>query len=1721
MLSKASTQPTNNVDSKVKITTLSQDLAKARAYLAKHLYENVDGLLTEPLKSEENKLPYDVKQAQAPQVEALMKLFNCMYYAEQLLTHWEIIQNDTYEQLLAVPEVYKKVIQFYDSLADLDNVAPELYALYKVNYHAIASVLELIEKQLETTSWLSEFNAKSRDKKSQILVDQSIELLKPIDGPEAKENTLEAALAKMADMLDIVAGAQGPELSQQELDQCIKKFGQLLLDLDKNTFFKKYTYEYSNQSKILQELMQWLLSVQQENLKFTPRTLKKYLHWVNTYLPQMLIFLDKLEQQNFTISGRLTDKVSKKFDKLSQELNNQLSTSSLKTKERIVTSDLLASKREARITGRQIQIIEKIYAIKAQKEAAQEFYKILNKYKNYSLCNINEADRLQIIAIYNKIQLGLALCNLEIENSISNVLKQEGPKELVDPNLNRMKAMFDTINVNDVFKIENTLYQYFDRQIASEEIKFKLAEKARRKIEKIEVSKDLFLNEVDQRKNVLQCQILNINSKIVGTRKHLQPVKVSELPNLRGMLIALQSKKISQQVSKSRAYILQLVTKHLTSEELKEISSKPPYLPNKDNSEEMQQIKGLLNNLHRLEQVFVKFESQEADSNKYAHLKFMFQIKGLLIEIAKNYKLLNPAYMKYLKPIIDQIEVLYKKTAEEDDAAPKALNTNEDSTVTAGYQKNINTLKVTRDKLLKRCNDTLSQPLQITLKPNRKGTPFTDFEKDAPLIQTIKKLINSLYNAEMLYRILQQNIQHPQGTLDQLINAHQLIAALAQVHQILQDINSATHLQNFAAYNHDIFDHLYKKTLKSIEASAWYGTIKEMDIPKTVGGIIGQEINALQPAKNNNALSSPLIQLLTKLPLVFNQLSASIDEHSKENSRALRINKKKIHALATVFEYLFTDNGSASTASFQYLQTMYAITEIISKSKQQSKVLLKTSIEAYQKWIKHYYPLVLFALDDLETNNNLRPELLSETIIQEIDAVNKKCNEIIQDNFPNIIEAIPVSADLAVPRAERLQQYRLRIEDEKTKNQTQGQIADLDLKIRVIDTAIESLKLSTPLPEASLKADIVITAKATAPSQNNLSYLLQLNPAQRINSLRKDFSSTTKKLFTEQFLMFMQKASDNSIHKIDANEPNIVRQTKKVENSFIELEQAFRVLEQMHAGKSMFALAEATIKIHKQLNNVYETLKSLPKDLKAHYGPVIKDLKKIRKQIKATTYNKGDVKEFGILFKETKKEVLKTHKQQASTEDTLFRIATDQVNPEVLKQYNITVDNRPNDARDINKRAAKLASKYLHLASPKLEQARLSLIKEFPAIYGENISGLAFLNRQQLANDSYMDGEIKRLTTQFNNGYGYNYTTCKAFWHLFKQSLRVGSQVDELGTMGNQLISKAPIDIKVKIYSEQIFHLSQREDQLCLKPGILTKPVMESLNQLCMSIALELDMPFAAKLDLLCETKSLTALIDLIEKNLEQLNNALKKKPADADLQLQIKIKKIKLSQLKNDLAVSEAVVASAETILKNKNIIIDHLFEAQVRRDLEELGLELDIAKQYRDDLLVQFNKEKLRILELDTNHIDSEIDKFLSAYKNKTHKDYILVDKASQMFQKLHNVLPDKYATQKQYLDKTIKLLKNANEQPELNTVDIAQRANVVRLLPHDKTFLGHINSIEGGPSFLTQLKQLIVRVVSSATKAINTNQNFFTVYKRKELKQTLQNIEEIEKHYNQIIA
>ncbi|KTD61275.1 hypothetical protein [Legionella shakespearei] len=642
--------------------------------------------------------------------------------------------------------------------------------------------------------------------------------------------------------------------------------------------------------------------------------------------------------------------------------------------------------------------------------------------------------------------------------------------------------------------------------------------------------------------------------------------------------------------------------------------------------------------------------------------------------------------------------------------------------------------------------------------------------------------------------------------------------------------------------------------------------------------------------------------------------------------------------------------------------------------------------------------------------------------------------------------------------------------------------------------------------------------------RGNIALIQEMQLSSAVTKLIKQEEDIVKNKLSPHVASYLIKPEGQILHDIKADDPTIPSQIKQVENGLHHLESALLSFEHMSKEDSLVKQVRSLVEIASEAQELKESVEALSPELKQHYAPIINQILDLTKMIQTVEYNKSDAEELKSVFKNAKGQLLKLENPPDI--------------PDASRDHsNSSSEEEFDPLEKTGERGLKLGVKYAHLASPPLEQARQYLIKRYPHAYGEQANEVRSFNREELASDAFMRQEIDRINELLDGSSVFNTNKPEAMINLGKQLLRVGAQAGELADMANQILTKNYIEIKENAYRDLIIPLSQEEDYLCLKPGTLLEPGMLGVNQLFVSAALELEMPFKQKLDLFDDAHFVEMLVKQSEQDLQALLKEQEINPNDKNLELKILIKQDKLTYLRQqdcmllkqaeqdlvallkeqelnpeDKDIELKIRAKQEqlTSLRHKKLqdaeeikstLLDAQFEVYLRTILKNSYLTQPLIQQYEVEMREVYRKNKGHLLTTEDSGL-SLLELLRSTEKQKI-ADYLLVDKAYNKLNRFSLGLPPKNQDLIDYIG-------HLNTQLTDSETPIGLRAKQVKGLPRDSEFMEKICSADEGTGFFKRFTQFVERFTTCIARSAKTNLTIVDAYYQIKMEQKMGNIE-----------
>lgn len=1817
---------------------LSQQINKVRKLLLQTLKDQLDDLLVTKLIEQEKGIPFVDFGDDPPQVVTIKKVINCLYHAEEGFKHYESIdKSSVLGKALGAKKYIQALIQIYKSIGMLDDASPEIRRVIADNYYLLEPLYTRSYKIIKESGWAPDFIEMDVTNKASKVIMQGMDLLGPDVTQWNNEHPLISAFTKISKLVELVSSLQDKEMAEQDREKAIELIRSMLNDLDKNPFINKLNLTDLENSKAIQDLFSWFKNIEEDGFNFTKNSLKNYISWANHYLPSLILFTDQLEQQNYLKSGILSVELCSQVERLSKQANQLLSEpSTFGISERVISIESLQALREQQFNSIQVKSVQSLVAVEKQQAAATEFYRILQTYKGESLEIIPESDRVLLRKLYPKIQMALAHTDLSLENQLATALNKIGP-EKYEPKSKAWwkKAVGYVANyivsaeVDNVLGTEKATAQFMSRQIVAEEFKIMIAEKSRDNLisKKVKEEQPSLEKKVSQRIILIKDELMKQPIPPEVVPREIVPVQPKNLVNLRGTLTTIQDMKLSGTVRDTRISLDTLIHRHLTSE-YQAFFTELPYRINEHDPDLVKQIKKVEMSLSALENALRDFEGLDLSYGVMIRLTYFIAIGSAAAQLKSSIEELSPNTQKTLAPILQQL-LAYSRSFSAMSSMDSNLNSLEQlkkggEIPTLSEQPKVTMIQnpeepkdfekvVTRPKkeksqdllnyankiaearmsLLQRLKTTLSAPLASHLNPQLSGEPFINIENEPPQIAALKKLINSMYHAENALKTWDGIDTSTQ--LGKIAAAHQGVAALSQVYKSIALIaESSSEVQNLVRENDDLIKPIFVEANNLIKQYGWDSQFNAFEVTKKIGSIIGQWTNSVQTEKEQ---TSSIIQLMTELPTLMNNLSSLMDLNVEKSVDRLRISERSINNINALYSLVIEENVSFGNV-FKGLNSIVGIIDLIRKIQKEGVNLQETTIQFYQEWMQERYPALMILLDKIETRHYLTPGLLSKPIALELNKINDKINEIIEAKQNSKLKPIPLSFDMGKIRkkglvamqtehilglfqiemqqqaaidffgilkkhmgkaiseipTEELAQLRLAfvniqstmastnldltneftallnlLETSKLEKKEPKITIDslmkleplvdaylkksrksYELKIDVINNALEHVKsqsfdlqtdtsqdinilqLRKQFIEDESKKPIVgpgelkeVSASSLYSVRGNIAYIQELNVSSEIANLREDFSTITKDYFSAQLQEYLKKAPNEQVHVIHENDPLMVRQIKAIENGLYSLEMAFHHFEQMKKSDSLVSQVKALLEIVDNARQLKVAMESLTPELVERYGPLVSTVVDFGKKIQSFDYNKEDWADLKLVLWNAHDVLLKRNTPRKEYIQKAFRDAG-------VTEDTVNVDlNEP-----AGKKAAKLGIKYAHLASPELERARAYLNSRYKKVFGEQPEVVRAYTRKELANKKLMQNEVIRMKEILDNYYGLNIATGRALLGLLKQIQRVGAQTAEIASMVNVLVKNDFPQIKEDSYKELIVKLSQEEDYLCLKPGTLVNPAMAALNQFFLSVALELDMPFSKKLALIDEERYINIILNTTQNEIKELDDKLRKDPSNPEILLNIRVKKDKVTFLKQQIQLLKDNDAE-----KTKSALLDVQFEIILRDHLFKTTIKEPIIQEYEKLVREHYTKNKAQFLSVE--ECPAAVVKSLQQFQKDNIADYLLVYEAYDRLHKFSLKLPEKNKDLKDYIGSINQILINKD-------IPIEKRALTAKSLPNDANFIKKLRSADHGISFLKKFKQFLVIITSSVVEAIKTGGNLVSIYRQKLMEQSIKNIE-----------
>lgn len=1029
-----------------------------------------------------------------------------------------------------------------------------------------------------------------------------------------------------------------------------------------------------------------------------------------------------------------------------------------------------------------------------------------------------------------------------------------------------------------------------------------------------------------------------------------------------------------------------------------------------------------------------------------------------------------------------------------------------------------------RSNLLKLFQEKLSPVLAEQLRPNTdpREVPFTiNVDTELPQILALKRVINSMYHAEQAARKWNKMQYNPNSLIDQARMITQGLLILSDVNNALSSLRDmGPEVQDLLKNNYEIIQPMIGGIQEWIGSNEWIQQLTGEETGKfaTLGSLLGQSINAMRPSIESQSSSKELIDFLIKVPQFMNGVTKKLDGELSEAE--LLVSQKQQQSMAQFIDVYLQDQSSFTN----YIKAGKGVFGLIQLYKQmyaEKDELYSKVAEKHQMFLDEHYPSIITFLTEVEAKNFLKPGTLTTPFAQQMEAYTQKLEYQIKSINEETLFKMPT--DLETHQLEILKEVRtsqwekinhltsaknassvlfqhleqikdkklneLSLEDLKVLRQ---QFAILQDSLSVVDFETSNLlveqlnQLETIGPQSNtsyltvsqlletknkldihlrrqtastqLQLDVIhqamkslgsVAEHALSPQQieketnnikkqqvlipepghlkqtqatlevtvkNYLQSIQEVKLSTRLHSLAEEFTRMSQSTLSDKLIQRLGDQSKEGLYTIDENDPLVVNQLKIVNNAFVKLELSVKILEGMRHDESILTQGIALLAIAEDAQQLTEEITKLSPD--------------IQQQCQSVMAQVSNVKQYIASLQNNTKSILST----STTEITADKSTAD----ETTIYYQNISDKISKVATVLDNILSKIQSQYPQLPpeAPNPSVATEQSLSEKPT---QNPMGLKY---------------------------------------VIKQFSELLVKIKQTGQESNQVLTQNLISLKERAY-EELFLLSQMEDDLYLNPGTLTSGALKNINELFQAASLELDtMQFEQKLKLTDEYHYIQILIQKSQDELARLERKTMENPSNREMALQRQIKEDKLEHWLR-------IQSNLPNEVQTKAGLVEHQFEVLIRQAASNSGIENPfIRKHFEDDLRKVFAKEKGRITALPDKAVIPELNNVVNQFSKENIAKYQLVSRSSNLFSKFHLSLSEDHKQTKEYIEKQIHYLNGEKKTGDEYSID--KRVDRVQRLTSDAEFKKNVYGVKEGLGFFKKLELL----VEAFKKTINNN-------------------------------
>lgn len=555
-------QPSNSLASKKLSVPFSQQIAETRTLLLKTMQEQLALPLAKQLKPQKENVPFVHVNILQPQVAAIQKVINSLYYAEETLKAWENLDLSTYMGMAgSVKQGVKGLTQIYNCLALLNDATPEIQALITNNFALLKPIFTQAYDIIQQSGWISQFNQMEEVNLANSLLAERVDL-----ASMEQTNPLISIFTLLSQATDKIIDLHEKVLSNYEKQSTIKSLHHLLSSLNDIPLLQTYTLSNVQGSVAFKKLLECFANIGEDSTNITQQFMEQYNTWIDRYFSDLILWIDSLERQNYLKPGLLSQDLCHSVDQLRTVVN----------REKVSDNLLFTQMREEKISDYEIEQVKTIVKLENKMDAVKQFFTQLQPYRNSPFATIPESVRHELRQLYPQFQAELAHESLELENQLTQNLNEEGPEQdtswlgWATGYAHYAKSFVLSSEVDQVLAKKEGIFSSLERQIEAEKLKMEVAKYAKLNLTGAKVKVKQRIEEI--KKNLVDT---SINREVVLPGE-LNPIQASSLKNLRGNIAYLQEMELSSSVNKTRTALATVLQQRLSSKQ-QAYFTQPPY----------------------------------------------------------------------------------------------------------------------------------------------------------------------------------------------------------------------------------------------------------------------------------------------------------------------------------------------------------------------------------------------------------------------------------------------------------------------------------------------------------------------------------------------------------------------------------------------------------------------------------------------------------------------------------------------------------------------------------------------------------------------------------------------------------------------------------------------------------------------------------------------------------------------------------------------------------------------------------------------------------------------------------------------------------------------------------------------------------------------------------------------------------------------------------------